>query len=132
MQYSCYPGTETEMPATYEIDKERRLVTTRLWGSVSEKEIYEHNEKLRTDPAFDPSYRQCADMSALTEVTVSTDMIRDTANDQFFLPGTRRAFIASTDAVFGMARMYALRAEGLGQTIEVFRELEPAKEWLDR
>ena len=119
------------MPAAYEIDPNRRLVTTRLWGSVSENEIYEHNDKLRNDPAFDPSYRQCADMSALTEVTVSADVIRDTANDQFFLPGTRRAFIAKADAVFGMARMYALRAESLGQTVEVFREMAPAKEWLD-
>jgi hypothetical protein len=118
------------MPITYEIDSTRRLVTTRLWGAVSAEEIYEHNRELRSDPAFDPSYRQCADMTGVTEVTVSTAVINDTALDQFFTPGTRRAFVASDDGVFGMARMYALRAENLGQTIQVFRELGPAKEWL--
>jgi hypothetical protein len=29
-----------------------------------------------------------------------------------------------------MARMFALRAEGLGQTIEVFRERDAAEDWL--
>jgi hypothetical protein len=38
--------------------------------------------------------------------------------------------VATEDGVFGLARMYALRAEGLGQTIEVFREEQPAREWL--
>jgi hypothetical protein len=118
------------MPVSYEIDPKRRLVTTRLWGKIAPEEIYEHNEKLRADPNFDPTFRQCADMTALTEVTVGTAVINETAQDQFFKPGTRRAFVASNDGIFGMARMYALRAESLGQTIHVFREMEPAKDWL--
>jgi hypothetical protein len=31
---------------------------------------------------------------------------------------------------FGLARMFALSAEGSGQTIEVFRERRVAEEWL--
>ncbi len=69
-------------------------------------------------------------MTGITEMLVGTRMINETAIDQFFNPGTRRAFVASNEAVFGMARMFALQAEGLGQTIEVFRELRRAKEWL--
>jgi hypothetical protein len=118
------------MPVTYEIDRNRHLVTTRLWGPVTDDEVYEHNEKLRSDPEFDPSYRQIADMTGVTEIAVSTSMINETAQDQFFTPGTPRAFIASDDGVFGMARMYSLRAEGLGQTIQVFRDTGSAKEWL--
>jgi hypothetical protein len=97
---------------------------------VTEDEVYDHNKRLRTDPKFDPSYRQLADMTGITEVRVGTGMINETALDQFFHPGTRRAFVASSDATFGMARMFALRAEGLGQRIEVFREREKAEEWL--
>lgn len=69
-------------------------------------------------------------MSGITEIRVGTRMINETAQDQFFTPGTRRAFVAETDAVFGMARMFALQAEGLGQTIEVFRDRKKAEEWL--
>jgi hypothetical protein len=121
---------ERELPATYEIDPQRRLVTSRLWGGVTDDEVYAHNEKLRTDPRFDPTYRQLTDLTGVTEIAVSTSMINETSLDQFFEPGTRRAIIATDDGVFGMARMYALRAEGLGQRIEVFREEQPAREWL--
>ena len=118
------------MPTSHEIDPELRLVTSRLWGPVTEDEVHEHNLKLRTDPAFDPGYRQIADMTGITEILVGTSTINETAIDQFFNPGTRRAFVASNEAVFGMARMFALQAEGLGQTIEVFRDLRRAEEWL--
>ena len=118
------------MPVTYEIDPVRRLVISRLWGAVTDNEVYEHNEKLRTDPRFDPTYRQLTDLTGVSEIAVSTSMINETSLDQFFAPGTRRAMVATDDGVFGMARRYALRAEGLGQTIEVFRDDKPARDWL--
>lgn len=118
------------MPATYDIDHKRRLVSSRFWGAVSDNEINEHNNELRNDPQFDPSYRQIVDLTGITELKVSTGIITETSLDQFFNPGTRRAMVAASDATFGLARMYALRAEGLGQTIEVFRDCPPAEEWL--
>jgi hypothetical protein len=123
-------GQRGELPAVYEIDQKQRLVTSRLWGAVTEDEVHDHNRRLRTDPKFDPSYRQLADMTGLTEIIVGSKMINETALDQFFNPGVRRAFVASTDAVFGMARMFALQSEGLGQTIEVFRDRKKAEAWL--
>ena len=118
------------MPASYAIDPQQRLVTSLLWGAVTEDEVRDHNRRLRTDPAFDPDYRQLADMTGITEVIVGKEMINETSIDQFFNPGTRRAFVASSDATFGMARMFALQAEGLGQTIEVFRDIGRARSWL--
>jgi hypothetical protein len=128
-QYSSRVS-ERELPATFEIDPQRRLVTSRIWGAVTDTEIFSHNEKLRADPRFDASYQQLVDMTGVTEIRVSTSTINQTSLDQFFEPGTRRAFVATDDAVFGMARMFALRAEGLGQRIEVFREEGLAREWL--
>ncbi|HJP59883.1 MAG TPA: hypothetical protein VJ865_07780, partial [Gemmatimonadaceae bacterium] len=61
---------------------------------------------------------------------VSTSTVNAASLDQYFAPGTRRAFVATTDAVFGMARMFAMRAESVGQTIQVFRDLTQAREWL--
>lgn len=118
------------MPTSYEIDPQRRLVTSRIWGAVTDAEIHQHNQKLRYDPKFDPTFQQLVDMTGITTIGVSTSMINETSLDQFFEPGTRRAFIATDDAVFGMARMFALRAEGLGQTIQVFRDSDEAREWL--
>jgi hypothetical protein len=118
------------LPVTYEIDAEQGIVTTRLWGVVTDDEVYEHNERLRSDPGFHSAYRQLVDMSGITEAAVTTTMIAETARKQLFTPGSRRAMFASTDEVFGLARMFALRSEPGGQTIEVFRNRSEAEEWL--
>ena len=70
-------------------------------------------------------------MSDVTEVLVGADTIQATARDQFFSPGVRRAFVTSSDAVFGMARMFATISESAGQTIEVFRDMNAAEKWLN-
>jgi len=118
------------LPISYDIDKKRRLVTSRLWEVVTNDEVDDHNRRLRTDPDFDPGYRQLIDLSGITEIRITTPKVTAAAQDQYFTPGTRRAFIAPTDATFGMARMFALRAEASGQTVEVFRDRKKAEEWL--
>jgi len=118
------------MPISYTIDPINRLVTTRLWGVSTEDEVRRHNMQLRTDPEFNPDYRQLADMTELTESRVSVNMINEQSADQFFNPGTPRAFVAPIDAVFGIARKFALQSEAHGQTIQVFRDMESAKQWL--
>jgi len=99
------------LPTSYEIDPQRRLVTSRIWGAVTDAEIHQHNQKLRYDPKFDPTFQQLVDMTGITTIGVSTSMINETSLDQFFEPGTRRAFIA-TDCE-GMARAdLFVRADG--------------------
>jgi hypothetical protein len=118
------------MPISYAIDPKQRLVTTRLWGLVTDDDVRDHNQRLRTDPAFDPSYRQLADMTEFSESRVTTNVINESSTDQFFNPGTRRAFVAATEANFGLSRKFAQQAEAVGQTIQVFRDMRSAKEWL--
>ena len=118
------------MPATYEIDPQRRLITSRLWGAVTDAVVNEHKQRLRSDPRFNPTYQMLTDLTGVTEIAVTTGMINETSLDQFFEPGTRRAIVATNDAVFGMARMFAMRAESVGQIIHVFRDEDKAREWL--
>ena len=122
---------ERELPISYDIDPKRGLVTSRLWEVVTNDEVDEHNQRLRTDPQFDPDYRQLVDLSGITEIRITTPKVTAAAQDQYFTPGSRRAFVALTDATFGMARMFATRAEAAGgQTIKVFRDRKTAEEWL--
>ena len=120
------------MPASYEIDVVERVVTTCFWGVVTDDEVSEHDKRLRSDPNFNRAYRQLVDMSGITKPAVTSRMIFEAALDHFFEPGSRRAIVATDDAVFGLARMYALHSERVGQTIEVYRERAPAEEWLNR
>ena len=118
------------MPISYHIDPRQQLVVSHLSGVVTNDEVQVHNSTLPTDPRFDPSYRQLIDLTGITEIRVTTETVTTAAQNQYFTPGTRRAFVATSEAAFGMARMFALRAEAGGQTIEVFRDREKAEKWL--
>jgi hypothetical protein len=107
------------------------MVMSRVWGTVTNDEVDEHNRRLRADPLFDPTYRQLADMSEVTLNLVSADNVQETARDQYFAPGTRRALVVSDDTTFGLCRMYATYAESLGQVLSVFRERKEAEAWLE-
>jgi hypothetical protein len=105
-------------------------VITQVWGAATEEEISEYGQRLGSDPQFDPNYRQLADISGVTEIRVSSIALEAMSRHQIFTPGTQRAFVASSDGVFGMLRKYQLHAESLGQTVRVFRDRKAAEDWL--
>jgi hypothetical protein len=119
------------VPSSYAIDLDRRLVTTRIWGAATDDDVLGHNQRLRADPLFDPTFRQLADMSEVTEILVNTSTIEVVARGNLFVPGARRAFVASDDAVFGLLRKYEIHAESMGQKVRVFRDRKLAEAWLD-
>ena len=124
------PSGEDALPATYSIDVERKLVISRAWGTITDDDVREHARKLRSDPLFDPTYRQLVDMCDITKDLVDTSTKQEASQDQLFVPGVRRAWVASADYQYGMARMYAIAAERQGQAIGVFRARREAEEWL--
>jgi len=99
---------------------------------MTDEDVREHQRMLRSDALFDPTYSQLIDMSGITEDLVDEKTKREISNDPIFAPGARRAWVASEDYSFGMARMYAIAAERQGQTIGVFRKRSEAEEWLGR
>ena len=118
------------MPAAYEIDPQRRLVTSRWWGVTDDEELIEHYEKLRRDPAFDPTFWELVDLRDVERFTTAGVTIETVARLRIFAPGVRRAAIASSDVAFGIARMFASCAEAQDQLIEVFRDARGAEDWL--
>jgi hypothetical protein len=120
------------MPAAYEIDPRRRLVLSRGWGVLTDEDLMAHYERLRADPAFDPTYGQLADLRDVERVATAGVTIEVVARIRVFAPGVRRAVIASDDVAFGMARMFASFAEPQDQQIEVFRDARAAEDWVSR
>jgi hypothetical protein len=112
-----------------EIDADRGLVMTRLVGPVSVAEVEAHNRELAKNPQFKPHFQQLVDVTELTKL-YDSDAVKRSAEEHIFAPGVRRALVAPSDAAFGMSRMWAIQSESSGQRIEVFRELDRAKEWL--
>jgi hypothetical protein len=123
-------GKDT-LPATYSIDVERKLVISVAWGVMTSADVREHRRALRNDPLFDRNYRELVDMTGITEDRVDLGAKQEISQDQLFAPGVRRAWVASADYAYGMARMYAIAAEKQGQDVGVFRTRMEAEEWLD-
>ena len=118
------------MPISYSIDPEQKLVTSRIWGVVTNDEVDEHNRQLRSDPTFDPTYAQIADMTGVTRNMVTFSNVQQTARDQYFTPGARRALLVSDDTTFGLCRMFATYAESVGQVLTVFRDRKEAEDYV--
>jgi len=119
------------MPATYEIDKQRRLVITTGSGRITLANALAHQEKLRKDPDFDPRFSQIMDLTRITEFALEANDIRRLAQGTIFFRESRRAIIASSDLVYGFGRMFEILREIVGENgIRVFRDLGEALDWI--
>jgi hypothetical protein len=97
---------------------------------MTNDDVLEHHRSLRNDPDFDPTYRQIVDMSGITDDLVDVATKELVSRDQIFARGARRAWVATENYTFGMARMYTVAANGQGQSVQVFRTRKEAEDWL--
>jgi len=120
------------MPCSYAIYKERRLVITKVWDRVAFSEIRSHQEQFRNDPDFDPQFNLLIDATAATALDVSTDEARTIASQGLFSPVSRRAFLASNPAIFGMARLIGVNhaMSTKQEQLRVFYDRALALQWL--
>lgn len=119
------------MPATYKIDRTRRVVLSAATGIFTAEDAWNHIRQLRADPEFDPSFGQLLDFSRVELVNVTPTEIRQLAEVALFLPASKRAFVSPTPLLYGLARMYVAQREVQGDTgIAVFYTMEEAKAWL--
>jgi hypothetical protein len=100
-------------------------------GDVSDADFLEHLRSLYADPRFDTSMPELVDLREVTSVSLSPDMISSSARSPLHSPYARRAVVAPTDVLFGLARMYESYRGGLGEgQFRVFRTLLPALKWV--
>lgn len=120
------------MPSAYEIDLKRRLVRSRAWGVLTHDDVMATRLEMERDPAFRPDFSQVYDFREVSPAAMSAARVRELAGYSTFGPGSRRAFVATHDVVYGLLRLYALEREALGgkERMAVFRSIEDAKAWL--
>ena len=122
------------MPIDSVRDDVRRRVTLTMRETVAAPEVAKLIASVGPLPGDDRPYDILVDMR-LARVGVDTSAQAQTLallasrND----PGRQRgriALVASDDATFGIARMYAAYRGKSGITLEVFRQIEEADAWL--
>ncbi|MGI9591984.1 MAG: STAS/SEC14 domain-containing protein [Myxococcota bacterium] len=122
------------MPIEHEFDARRRLLCVRMLGVVTDDDVLDYAEAITADESRGPEYDELIDLRKLETPAASTDTLRRVAD--IFRKYERQpelvkvAFIAASDAAYGIARMYqAFRAESSAD-MRVFREADEARRWL--
>jgi hypothetical protein len=113
------------------IDKQRRLVLTKAEGCVTFDDVRRHQDRLLADPEFDASFDQLIDATSVTKFDISADEIRTLAHRHVFSLKSRRAFVATKPAIFGVGQMMKIYHQDIGHTeAEVFYSMDEALKWL--
>jgi hypothetical protein len=90
-----------------------------------------HQEKLLKDPDFDPSFSQLMDFTHVTKLQIGTEDVRRLAQRSIFSSDARRAILVNNDLAFGLARMFVVFRETVGERgIRVFHDLDEALYWV--
>ena len=119
------------MPAQYKIDTVRRMVFTVAYGILTDQDAYTHQEKLRDDPDFDPSFSQLIDSTNVTEADgLSTEAIYNLARRNPFGAGAQRAFVASNRLLYVMFHVFQTLTEDHSDEVVIFKDLTEASEFL--
>ena len=118
------------MPVDYRIDEAEGVAYMRAWGALTLADVVAARDRMIADPDFSPGMKQLVDAREVQEVKITAAEARRSASSAAFGSGARRAFVATSDELFGLFRMYGGHTERLGAELHVFREMEEACEWL--
>jgi len=119
---------------SFSIDSVHRTRIATFTGVVDDAQLAEAYGGLLSQPDYDASLDDLADMRSVERLEVSTHMVRQLVD--MFTPidtlglTTRLAIVASRDHVFGMARMYEILRSDAPEQIRVFRDYDEAIGWL--
>ena len=117
------------MPVRYLIDAARKLIVSTGVGRVTFDEIRAHQDLLLADPAFDASFNQLIDATEVTELDLSMEQAQVVAQRPIVAPTSRRAFVATKPAVFGLGRVMEVYHERQA-LVRIFYDHRSALEWL--
>lgn len=118
------------MPISYNIDQQQQTVFTCVRGIIVGDDILEQQNRLKSDPLFNPHMKEL--ISCLEQENAAMDSV-----DKMFTVANcpwgehaKRAIVADTPLIIGLSRMFQLHMMGKHGDIEVFRNIDDAREWL--
>ena len=119
------------MPASYEIDTQKKLVVLTAWGICDAEDVRQFRKHLSNDRNFDPSFSELADFTRVTNVKFTPDEVRMLAEVSPFSAHSRRALVAEDQLIFGLSKMFSiLRSLRGDDDLRVFRSRREAMAWL--
>ena len=98
------------MPIEYTIDHDRRLVTAKGKGTLTDEDVFGYQRDVWSRPDVD-GYSELVDMSQVDSIDLpSVDRVRELASVSAGMDSrssaSRFAIVAPTEIAFGLGRMY--------------------------
>lgn len=120
------------MTISSEVLKSKRIVITRVQGTLRIGEFEAKQLELKKNPDFDPSFNHLFDMSGVTWMEdVTASVVKRIAQTRIFSPTSRRAIVAPDDLTYGFSRMYEVFSKANDSNLAVVRNEEQAMAWLE-
>lgn len=101
-------------------------------GRVTWDEIKERQDQIKSDPDFNPEFNEIVDLRSVTDLDMTSEHTQVLARRMLFSFTSKRAFVASNPAVFGVARAWEIFTEisDNPSQIRIFNDLPAALKWL--
>jgi hypothetical protein len=122
------------MPIEHDFDPDRRILSVRMFGVVGDEDVLQLAKEITGDAVEDPVHDELIDLREVDAPIATTETLRRVA--EMFRGSERQpesvkiAFVATSDAAYGIARMYQAFRSDSAASMRVFRELEEARAWL--
>ena len=120
------------MPVEYRINKLAGIVHTLAYGELTDAEAMAYQNGLKSDPDFEPSYREFFDFSDVEPFRITPPGIRILASSRPWEDDALRAFVTHDDLAYGMLRMHQSLLDPKTQKVGVFRTASEAWQWLEQ
>jgi hypothetical protein len=121
------------MPFNYVVYCEHRLVISTGSGRVTWEEIKERQDQTKSDSNFNPEFNQIVDLRSVAGFDMTSEHAQMLARRMIFSIKSKRAFVAASQGVFGVGRMWEIFTElsDNPSQIRVFYDLPSALQWLN-
>jgi len=118
------------MPVDYTIDVDQGVVFTTLSGSVTYSEFSKLLQSLAKNPCFRPDSRELLVCNDAVTDEFDTNQIMSFKDSHVWGEGAKRAFVANSDLVYGLFRMFQIISGTQHGEIALFRDVSQARLWL--
>jgi hypothetical protein len=121
------------MPIEFVIDRFRQQMWTRAEGVVTYADLCAHLESEAREHGVDlPELFDARDATTdidSKQIRRLVDQVHRMVQGRPFGP---TAIVTLDEFAFGMARMFSILVENAGVSVEVFRDVESGRAWLDK
>jgi hypothetical protein len=127
---------EENMPIDDSLTDSGRGILLRGQGIVEGEDLLKIKRKFLSDPdAFTETRYWLVDLSDTIELRMTLDQLTELIEIErqlaITVPDSMVAVAAPADSVYGFARMWEMKIEGVGWKTSVFRDLADAKSWIN-